>query len=101
MLSAKLGVHMSRKCEVTAKRFGKGKNYCYRGIAKKNKGIGLNITGSSKRQHRPNLFVQKFWSPEKKSFVKLKVSAHALRIIDRVGIDSVLRKMAKKGQAAK
>lgn len=100
MLARKLGEVMSRKCTVTGKRFGKGKNYCYRGIAKKNKGIGLNITGSSKRQHRPNLFVQKFWSPEKKTFVKLKVSAHALRIIDRVGIDSVLRKMAKKEKAA-
>ncbi len=91
---------MSRRCEITSKRFGKGKKYCYRGIAKKNKGIGLNITGSSKRQHRPNLFVQKFWSPEKKAFVKMKISAHALRIIDRVGIDSVLRKLAKKAQAA-
>ncbi len=86
---------MSRVCEVTGKRFGKGRTYCYRGIAKKKKGIGLNITGSSKRQHRPNLFNQKIWSPEKKCFVRLKLSAHALRIIDRIGIDSVLRKMAK------
>ena len=87
---------MSRVCEVTGKRFGKGRSYCYRGIAKKNKGIGLNITGSSKRQHRPNLFVQKFWSPEKKSFVRLKLSAHAIRIIDRVGIDTVLRRKARR-----
>ena len=86
---------MSRVCEITGKRFGKGKTYCYRGIAKKNKGIGLNITGSCKRQHRPNLFNQKIWSPEKCRFIRLKVSAHALRIIDRVGIDSVIRKMAK------
>lgn len=90
---------MSRRCEVTGKRFGKGKSYCYRGIAKKNKGIGLNITGSSKRQHRPNLFDQKIWSPEQKRFVKLRLSAHALRIIDRVGIDSVLRKMNKQAVA--
>ena len=92
---------MSRVCEVTGKRFGKGKNYCYRGIAKKNKGIGVNITGSSNRQHRVNLFTQKFWSPEKKRFFKLKVSAHALRIIDRVGIDAVLKKMVKKENAGK
>ena len=81
---------MSRVCSITGKRFGKGKTYCYRGIAKKNKGIGLNITGSSKRQHRPNLFVQKFWSPAKKRFVKLKLSAHAMRIIDKCGIDAVI-----------
>lgn len=84
---------MSRICQVTKKRFGKGKSYQYRGIAKKNKGIGLNITGSSKRRHSPNIFVQKFWSPEKKCFVRLKVSAHGIRIIDRLGIDTVLKKI--------
>jgi len=89
---------MSKRCSVTGKRFGKGKSYCYRGIAKKQKGIGLNITGSSKRQHRPNLFTQKFWSPEEKRFIKLKLSAHAMRIIDRIGIDSTLRKMRKDGK---
>lgn len=91
---------MSRVCQVTKKRFGKGRSYCYRGIAKKNKGIGLNITGSSKRQHRPNLFTQRFWSPEEKRFVRLKVSAHALRIIDKVGIDKVLRNLKVLGQSA-
>lgn len=84
---------MSRVCSITKKRFGKGKQYCYRGIAKKNKGIGLNITGSSKRQHRPNLFTQKFWSPRQKRFIKLKVSAHAIRIIDKVGIDEALKRI--------
>lgn len=86
-------VNMSRKCQVTQKRFGKGKTYNYRGIAKHKGGIGLNITGSAKRQHRPNLFVQRFWSPMRKCFVKLKVSAHAIRIIDKRGIDAVLRDM--------
>lgn len=84
---------MSRICDVTGKRFGKGRRYVYRGIAKKNKGIGLNITGSSKRQHRPNLFEQKFWSPDEGRFIKLKLSAHAMRIIDKVGIDMVLKRM--------
>ena len=84
---------MSRRCSVTGKRFGKGRKYCYRGIAKKQKGIGLNITGSTKRQHRPNLFVKKFWSPEQGRSVTLKVSAHAIRIIDRIGFDGVLKKM--------
>ena len=87
---------MSRVCSVTGKRFGKGRSYQYRGIAKKQKGIGLNITGSSKRQYRPNLFVQKFWSSEQNRFVTLKVSAHGIRIIDKVGIDGVLKRMKRK-----
>lgn len=91
---------MSRVCSVTGKRFGKGRSYRYRGIAKKQKGIGLNITGSSKRQYRPNIFVQKFWSSEQNRFVSLKVSAHAIRIIDKVGIDGVLKRMKKRAAAA-
>ena len=91
---------MSRVCSVTGKRFGKGRTYRYRGIAKKNKGIGLNITGSSKRQYRPNLFVQKFWSSEQKRFVSLKVSAHGIRIIDKVGLDGVLKRMKKRDSVA-
>ena len=91
---------MSRICEVTKKRFGKGRTYNYRGIAKYLGGIGLNITGSAKRQHRPNIFVQRFWSPLQKQFVRLKVSAHGMRIIDKVGIDEVLRRMKEKNQTS-
>ncbi|MCH9617633.1 MAG: 50S ribosomal protein L28 [Chlamydiia bacterium] len=87
---------MSRVCEITKKRFGKGKTYNYRGIAKYKGGIGLNITGSCKRQHRINLMEQKLWSPEQKRWIKLKLTAHALRIIDKVGIDEVLRREKRK-----
>jgi large subunit ribosomal protein L28 len=87
---------MSRVCEITKKRFGKGKTYNYRGIAKYKGGIGLNITGSCKRQHRINLMEQKIWSPEQNRFIKFKLTAHALRIIDKVGIDEVLRRAKRK-----
>ncbi|MCH9620890.1 MAG: 50S ribosomal protein L28 [Chlamydiia bacterium] len=87
---------MSRKCEITKKRFGKGKTYNYRGIAKAKGGIGLNITGSAKRQHRINLTEQKIWSPEQKRFIKMKLSTHGLRIIDKVGVDEVLRRQKRK-----
>lgn len=92
---------MSRKCEITNKRFGKGKTYNYRGIKKNKGGIGLNITGSCKRQHRINIKKQKIWSPEEKRFITLKVSAHGLRIIDKKGIDRVLRDLANKRKVAK
>jgi len=87
---------MSRRCEVTKKRFGKGKTYNYRGIAKAKGGIGLNITGSAKRQHRINLTEQKIWSPEQKRFIKMKLSAHGLRIIDRIGVDEFFRREKRK-----
>lgn len=87
---------MSRRCEVTKKRFGKGKTYNYRGIAKSKGGIGLNITGSCKRQHRINLKKQKIWSPEEKRFISVKISAHGLRIVDKIGIHKALLRMKKK-----
>jgi large subunit ribosomal protein L28 len=87
---------MSRKCEVTSKRFGKGRVYNYRGIAKYKGGIGLNITGSCKRQHKINIMNQKIWSPEENRFISLKLTAHGLKIIDKVGIDKVLRRMKQR-----
>ncbi|MBM3191986.1 MAG: 50S ribosomal protein L28, partial [Chlamydiae bacterium] len=35
---------MARVCQVTGKKPGQGRKYTIRGIAKKKKGIGLNIT---------------------------------------------------------
>lgn len=88
---------MSRVCQVTKKRFGKGRTYSRRGIAKKNKGIGINITGWAKRQHRPNLHVKTFFSPTEKRLIKLKLSSHGLRIIDKKGIDAVVKDMRARG----
>lgn len=82
---------MSRRCQVTKKRFGKGKTYNYRGIAKAKGGIGLNITGSCKRQHRINVKKQRIFSPKLGKFVTLKISAHGLRIVNKKGIDKVLQ----------
>ena len=91
---------MSRVCEVTKKRFGKGKTYNYRGIAKSKGGIGLNITGSAKIHHRINLTQQQIWSTEQKRFIVMKLSSHGLRIINRVGIDEVLRREKRKNARA-
>ena len=93
----KKGIVMSRRCEITKKRFGKGRSYNTRGIAKKKKGIGLNITGHSKRRFGINLFTQKFWSTLEKRFIKLKLTAHAMRIIDKIGIDETLKRVRSKG----
>jgi large subunit ribosomal protein L28 len=46
---------MSRKCSICDKGPVAGRTYTYRGIAIKKGGIGLNITGKSKRRFLPNL----------------------------------------------
>ena len=68
---------MSKRCQVTGKKPCKGRKYVTRGIAKKKKGIGLNITGISKRRFQPNLFKKRFWFAEENRFITLRLSAAA------------------------
>lgn len=89
---------MSRKCQVTDKKPLKGRTYCKRGIAKKNKGIGLNITGRSKRRFLPNLFKKKLWLAEEKRFITLKLSPAALKTIDKKGLFAIVKKMRQQGK---
>ena len=76
----------------------KGRTYTTRGIAKKKKGIGLNITGKTKRRFLPNLFKKRLWFAEEKRFITLKLTPAALRTIDKKGLGAVIREMRKSGQ---
>ena len=89
---------MSKRCQVTGKGPRAGKSYSKRGIAKKNKGIGLNITGSVKRRFLPNLFKKRFWFSEENRFITLKLSTSAMRTIDRKGLLAVVKELRAKGQ---
>lgn len=89
---------MSKVCQVTGKRPSRGYKYAIRGIAKKKKGIGLKVTGKTKRRFLPNLFRKKFWFEEENRFVSLRLSTHAIRTIDRRGLTSVIREMRARGE---
>lgn len=89
---------MSRQCQLTGKKPRKGRTYTTRGIAKKKKGIGLNITGKSKRRFLPNLVKKRFWFAEERRFVLLRLSTNAMRIITKKGLATVIREMRAKGQ---
>jgi large subunit ribosomal protein L28 len=89
---------MSKICQVTGRKPAKGRSFARRGIAKKKKGIGLNITGITKRSFLPNLFKKRFWLPEEKRFITLKLSTQAIRTIDKNGISSVVRALRARGQ---
>jgi large subunit ribosomal protein L28 len=89
---------MSRVCIVTDKKPMKGRTYCKRGIAKKNKGIGLNITGITKRRFLPNLFKKRLWFAEENRFITLKLTPAGLKTIDKNGISAVVRKMRSQGK---
>ena len=42
-------------CAITGKRPVRGRKYVHRGVAKKKGGIGVKVTGKTKRWFRPNL----------------------------------------------
>lgn len=88
---------MSRVCEVTGRKPTTGFKYAIRGIAKKQKGIGLKITGKTKRRHVPNLMKKRLWLAEENRFVTLRLSAAAIRTIDKVGVGTVVREMRARG----
>jgi len=89
---------MSKQCQVTGKKPRSGNSYALRGIAKKKKGIGLKITGIKRRRFQPNLMKKRFWFAEENRFVSLRLSAHGMRIIDKTGLGTVVRKMRAEGQ---
>lgn len=89
---------MARNCIVTGRKTGFGRSYSLRGIAKKKKGIGLKITGCTNRRFLPNLVTKRFWDPEQKRFVTLRLSIAAMRTIDKKGMGTVLRQLRKEGK---
>lgn len=76
---------MSRVCQVTGKRPVTGNNVSHSQI-------------KTKRRFLPNLHSHRFWVESEKRFVKLRVSAKGMRVIDKKGIDSVLTDMRARGE---
>lgn len=81
---------MSRRCAVTGKSHVKGRRYQTRGIAKKQGGIGINITGWSKRRFKINLMKKRFYLEDEKRWVTLRVTKHGMRIIDKIGVKKAM-----------
>ena len=68
---------MSRVCQVTGKRPMAGNNVSH-------------ANNKTRRRFLPNLHTRRFWVESENRWVRLRVSSHGLRIIDKRGIDSVL-----------
>lgn len=68
---------MSRVCQVTGKGPVTGNNISH-------------ANNKTRRRFLPNLQHHRFWVESEKRFVRLRVSAKGMRIIDKRGIDAVL-----------
>lgn len=89
---------MSRRCVVTGKKPSKGNKYSIRGIAKKKKGIGLKVTGITRRNFQPNLIKKRFWYAEENRFVTLRLTTNGMRTIDKLGLAAVIAKLRAAGE---
>ncbi|TON16071.1 50S ribosomal protein L28, partial [Vibrio parahaemolyticus] len=53
---------------------------------------------ATKRRFLPNLQTHRFWVESEKRFVKLRLTAKGMRIIDKKGIDTVLADIRARGE---
>ncbi|MDA8925667.1 50S ribosomal protein L28, partial [Gammaproteobacteria bacterium] len=62
---------------------------------------GNNVSHANNRVKRkffPNLHTHRFWVETENRFVSLKLSTKGMRIIDKKGIDEVLKEIRSRGE---
>ena len=62
---------------------------------------GNNVSHANNKTRRrflPNLHTHRFWVDEENRYVKIRVSNHGLRIINKKGIGPVLTELREQGQ---
>lgn len=75
---------MARVCQITGKRPQVGNNVSH-------------ANNKTKRKFYPNLHKKRFYIPEEDKWVTLKVSANAIKTINKKGITAVLKEAKAKG----
>jgi large subunit ribosomal protein L28 len=81
---------MSRVCSIRGSKVRVGRRIHRSGLAKKKGGIGRHITQVNKRLITPNLQTKRIYVPELDRHVKVKLTAKALRTINKNGAYKVL-----------
>ena len=76
---------MARVCQVTGKRPMTGNNVSH-------------AQNKNKRRFMPNLRFHRFWVDSENRYVRLRVSSKGMKIIDKKGIDEVLKEIRAAGQ---
>ena len=75
---------MAKVCEVTGKRPVAGNNVSH-------------AKNRTKRRFLPNLHKHRFWVESENRWIRLRVSAKGMRVIDKLGIDQVLSDIRTRG----
>ncbi len=75
---------MAQVCVVTGKKPMSGNNVSH-------------ANNKTRRRFQPNLHDKRFWVETEKRWVRLRVSAKGIKIINKRGIDSVLAELRGRG----
>lgn len=76
---------MSRVCQVTGKRPITGNNVSH-------------ANNKTRRRFLPNLHTHRFWVESEQRWVRLRLTSQGMRLIDKLGIDTVLADMRGRGE---
>ncbi|MFM7482159.1 MAG: 50S ribosomal protein L28 [Candidatus Methylopumilus sp.] len=76
---------MARVCQLTGKKPMSGNNVSH-------------ANNKTKRRFLPNLQNRKFWVETENRWISMRVTNAALRTIDKLGIDAIVKKMRAAGQ---
>lgn len=76
---------MSRVCQITGKRPISGNNVSH-------------AHNKTRRRFLPNVHSHRFWLESEQRYVKLRISAKGMRIIDKHGIEKVVADLRKRGE---
>ena len=77
---------MARVCDVTGKKPQLGNHVSH-------------ANNKTRRRFLPNLQSRRFWVESENRWVRMRVSQHGLRTIDKKGIDVVIAEMRARGVA--
>lgn len=75
---------MSRVCQLTGKSVMSGNHVSH-------------SNHRTRRRFLPNLQIKRFYIPEEDRYITLKVSAHAIRMVTKKGITTMLKDAMEKG----
>jgi len=76
---------MSRVCQITGKKPVTGNTVSH-------------ANNRKRRRFLPNLHTQRFWLEGEKRWVSLRLSANALRTVEKNGIEAVVAKLRAAGE---
>lgn len=76
---------MSRRCQLTGRE----------------PGFGNTVSHSHRRTRRrwdPNLQTRRYWLPSEGRYVRLRLSAKAIKMVDRLGIETTVARLRARGE---